>query len=56
MSTIELPWASYAQKETDVKVKKAQLKVVETFLDATSEVFQQEKEGEVNLAEGTPHT
>lgn len=56
LTTIEVPWASNAQKEIDVRVKKAQLKVVETFLEATSEAFQQEKEVEATLAEVTPDT
>lgn len=55
-ATIEVQWASNVQNEIDVKVKKAQLKVVETFLEATSEAFQQEKEAEATLAEATPHT
>ena len=45
--------ASFAQKEIDVKVKKAQLKVEETRLDATLEAIQQEKEAEAALAEAT---
>ncbi|XP_037609979.1 uncharacterized protein LOC119478948 [Sebastes umbrosus] len=45
--------ASYAQREIDVKVKRAQLKVEETRLDATLEAIQQEKEAEAALAEAT---
>lgn len=54
LATVEVPGASNAQKEIDVKVEKAQLKVVETFREATVEAFQQEKEA--TLAEATPHT
>lgn len=43
--------ASYAQKEIEVKVKKAQLKVEETRLEATLEALQKEKEAEAALAE-----
>ncbi|KAL7883252.1 hypothetical protein SRHO_G00009100 [Serrasalmus rhombeus] len=43
--------ALYAQREIDVKVKKAQLKVEETRLDATWEAIQQEKEADAACAE-----
>ncbi|XP_034768789.1 uncharacterized protein LOC117966565 isoform X2 [Acipenser ruthenus] len=43
--------ASYAQREIEVKVKKAQIKVEETRLEATLEALQQEKEAEAALAE-----
>ncbi|KAI4897604.1 hypothetical protein NFI96_009502 [Prochilodus magdalenae] len=43
--------ALHAQREIDVKVKKAQLKVEETRLDATLEAIQQEKEADAASAE-----
>ncbi|KAI4896990.1 hypothetical protein NFI96_001373, partial [Prochilodus magdalenae] len=43
--------ALHAQREIDVKVKKAQLKVEETRLDATLEAIQQEKEADAAFAE-----
>lgn len=42
--------ASYPQREIEVKVKKAQLKVEETHLEATLEALQHEKEAEAALA------
>ncbi|XP_063762763.1 uncharacterized protein LOC134880024 [Eleginops maclovinus] len=41
----------HAQREIDVKVKKAQLKVEETRLDATLEAIQQEKDADAAFAE-----
>ncbi|KAI3370837.1 hypothetical protein L3Q82_007363 [Scortum barcoo] len=43
--------ASFTQREIDVKVKKAQLKVEETWLEATLKALKQEKEAEAAMAE-----
>lgn len=45
--------ASYALKEIEVKVNMAELKVEETWLDATLEAMKQEKEAQAALAEAT---
>lgn len=45
--------ATYAQKEINVRVKQAQLKVEETCLEATLNALQQEREAEAAAAEAS---